>query len=42
MVRLLRLEHSGCYEYTAALGYWPAVVLYIALIWLGLFTIPGP
>jgi hypothetical protein len=32
----------GRYQYAESLGYWPAVACYIALIWLELFTIPGP
>jgi hypothetical protein len=32
----------GRYRYAESLGYWPAVACYIALIWLELFTIPGP
>jgi hypothetical protein len=30
------------FEYPAAVGYWPAVAFYIALVWLELFTLPGP
>lgn len=30
------------FEYPEALGYWPAVAFYIALVWLELFTLPGP
>jgi hypothetical protein len=30
------------FEYPEAAGYWPALALYIALVWLELFTLPGP
>ena len=30
------------FEYPEAAGYWPAVAFYIALVWLELFTLPGP
>jgi hypothetical protein len=30
------------FEYPEALAYWPAVAFYIALVWLELFTLPGP
>jgi hypothetical protein len=29
-------------EYPEALGYWPAVAFYVAVVWLELFTLPGP
>jgi hypothetical protein len=30
------------FAYPESFGYWPALIFYIALIWLELFTIPGP
>jgi hypothetical protein len=30
------------FAYPRCLGYWPAVILYVALIWLELFSIPRP
>jgi hypothetical protein len=30
------------FAYPGSLGYWPAVILYVALIWLELFSLPRP
>src|ERR1700681_4821070 len=30
------------FVYPRSLGYWPAVILYVALVWFELFSLPGP
>jgi hypothetical protein len=43
LLRWFKVDRARArFAYPDALGYWPAVAFYIALVWLELFTLPGP
>lgn len=42
LARGLKIDFSGRISYPQGLGYWPALVLYMAFIWLELFGGGGP
>jgi hypothetical protein len=46
VAELLQGKRSGSraprFNYPESAGYWPALVFYVALVWLELFTLPGP
>ncbi|MEX1665056.1 hypothetical protein [Zhongshania arctica] len=42
VARVLKIDFSGRISYPQALGYWPALLLYMAFIWLELFGGGGP